>query len=173
MRIYLIGFMGAGKTRGGRILSEKLGLKFLDLDEWIEQEEGQSVSEIFRDRGEATFRELEAAYLRRTSGMSGIIVATGGGTPCFFENIDWMKENGFTIYLRASVETLVERLKMDKDKRPLLAGLADETLKSTIESRLLERSPFYEKAFLEVRSDGDGQVAMEELGNYLKKFLRN
>ena len=170
--IYLTGFMGAGKTSGGRMLAERLGLNFLDLDEWIEQQEGQSIAVIFREKGEAAFRQIEAECLRKTAGLSNLIVATGGGTPCFFDNMDWMNGHGVTVYLQASATSLALRLKPETEKRPLLANLSDEEMITAIELRLSEREHFYEKAHIAVNTDTGGLMALEELCTYLKRFLR-
>lgn len=144
--IFLIGFMGAGKTFRGKQLSESLGLPFFDMDAFIENKAGRSVSEIFELDGAAAFRNLERMCLRDFSVLGDAVIATGGGTPCFFDNMEWMNENGHTIYLKASPAILFNRLKDEKAERPLIAKLSDEDLEDFIEEKLKERSTFYEQA---------------------------
>ena len=161
--IFLIGFMGSGKSHEGRLLSEQTGLPFIDLDEWIQQQEGRSITEIFNTDGEMYFRDLEAIQLQLASAsfsedlalpiggslLKGI-VATGGGTPCFHENMDWMNEHGITIWLNISIGVLTERLKDEKVKRPLIAELADEELMDIIEKKVEDRKAYYSKANIEI-----------------------
>lgn len=173
MRIYLTGFMGAGKTGATKFLAQQLQWPFLDLDEWITQKTGLSIPEIFIGKGEAEFRKIEAERLHQTLDFAEAVIATGGGTPCFFENMEWMKKHGLTIYLKASPNLLVTRLKGEKKMRPLLAALSDEELVSFIASRLPERSQFYEKADLILDFDADYQPALDELSAFLKKFLES
>ena len=122
MKLYLTGFMGSGKSLIGKKLAEKLQFKFLDLDTAIEEYAGKSVAEIFVEKGEAAFREMEQKMVRQTDKLQNTIIATGGGTPCFYENMDWMNKHGLTIFLEVSPEILAQRLKGEKQKRPLLAG---------------------------------------------------
>jgi len=144
--IYLIGFMGSGKSHLGKQLAQELGWDFLDMDDFLEANEGMTISQIFAEGGESLFRDLERNYLHATYDFSKTVIATGGGAPCFFDNIDWMNKNGQTIYLKTPVAILVDRLKKETAHRPLLAGKTTEALSQFISSKLTERSPFYEQA---------------------------
>ncbi len=141
--IFLIGFMGCGKTYWGRLLAEKLSIPFLDLDDWITTNYGASIAHIFAEKGESGFRVLERDALRSLSELPKSIVATGGGTPCFFDNMDWMNSIGTTIYLKTAPALLVERLRHEKEFRPLIADLEDLDLQDFIIDKLAEREHFY------------------------------
>lgn len=161
--IFLIGFMGSGKTHWGRILAEKLGAPFLDLDEFIEENEGKTVAEIFAESGENGFRILERENLLRLAALPPTLVATGGGTPCFFDNMAWMKQRGTTIYLDTLPEILFERLKNERTKRPLLQNLDDDELKHFIQNRLNEREAFYQQADFTLKNADDDEAFFEKL----------
>jgi shikimate kinase len=161
--IFLIGFMGSGKSHEGRLLSKKSGLPFIDLDEWIQQQEGRSITEIFNTEGEVYFRNYEAEQLQLACASFANdvsiqigeirfkgIVATGGGTPCFHGNMEWMNRHGVTIWLNFPIEVLVERLKWAKVKRPLIAEIKDEELMGFIEMKIADRKPYYSKASIEI-----------------------
>ena len=145
-KIYLIGFMGCGKSYIGKQLAQSLGWEFLDMDDFLEANEGISISQIFAEGGATLFRDLEQNYLKATFDFENTVIATGGGAPCFFDNIDWMNANGTTIYLKTPVSILVDRLKAETDHRPLLAGKTKSQLSDFIKTKLKERSPFYQKA---------------------------
>jgi shikimate kinase len=145
--IYLIGFMGCGKTTIGRLLAQRLNYTFVDTDALVEQQAQQSISTIFEQYGETYFRTLEQAVLQTTTTCTYTIVSTGGGMPCFENNISLIQQAGNTIYLKASPDVLAKRLWLEKDMRPLLKNLGDENALSTfIAQKLLEREPFYLKA---------------------------
>lgn len=146
MKFFLIGFMGSGKTHWGKLWAEKSGLAFFDLDAIIEAAERRSIETIFEHEGEAYFREKESAALRTFSDQDNCIIACGGGTPCFTDNMAWMNANGTTIYLRASASQVLERVKNEKDKRPLLKKLNAAEILLFIEQKLKEREPFYSQA---------------------------
>lgn len=153
MKIFLIGFMGSGKSLIGRHLAKRLGLSFLDLDDFLEKGEKKSIREIFAESGEDEFRKLEKIYLNKTSDLRNHIVATGGGTPCFFENMEWMKANGLTIFLNVNPEILCERLQKESEHRPLLIGNSDKELLKFIESKLNFRLQFYKQAEVTCQAD--------------------
>lgn len=155
MLIFLIGFMGCGKSYTGRHLAPLLGYEYVDMDKWIEEKEDLSIKEIFEQKGESYFRELEKTYLQQLDVHQNLIVSTGGGVPCFFDNIKVMNEKGITIYLNRSKEKVIERLIKGQHKRPLLAGLTPEQLADFYDERLSARKPFYEQAQLHV---GDADV---------------
>jgi shikimate kinase len=146
MQIFLIGFMGSGKSHTGRELAELLQRPFVDLDQAIEADAGLDIPAIFASKGEAYFRELERDCLRTMTGPPHRVVACGGGTPCYFDNMAWMNEQGLTIYLRASAELLAERLLKGRAKRPLLQGLSPEQLPAFITEKLAARTPYYMQA---------------------------
>ncbi len=170
MRIYLTGFMGAGKTNLGRTLAARLEAPFIDLDEWIEQNERQSISQIFSEKGEAAFRRIEANWLRKTLRFSDAVIALGGGAPCFWENMDWINKHGVSIYLKKPVEVLVERLLKERKSRPLLADLTDKELENFVNSSLETRSPFYEQTHFTFHSTLENPAALDELTAFLMKF---
>ena len=149
MRIYLIGFMGSGKTHWGRLLSSKLTLPFFDLDKQIMEEEKKSIVEIFEQKGEEYFRmlEKEALYIL-TESHESFVMACGGGTPCYFNNIDYMNNNGTTVWLNTRLDVLFNRLLQEKEARPLLRSLSDAQLKQFILKKFSERRIYYEQASL-------------------------
>lgn len=138
--------MGAGKTTVGKELAAALGVTFYDLDWYITMRYHRSVPEIFAERGEEGFRELERRMLHEVAEFENVVVSCGGGTPCFFDNIDYMNSLADTIYLQATPEVLAMHLKMGKGKRPLLEGKTPEELESYIQEMLQTREPFYQKA---------------------------
>ena len=146
MKIYLTGFMGSGKSYVGTRLAADLGLDFLDLDDIIERTENQTIANIFTAKGEAYFRKIESEYLKNTKKNQNTVISTGGGTPCFFDNMKWMNDNGTTIFLNPTIDILFKRLQPETAKRPLLADNSDETLRLFISQKLENRLKYYEKA---------------------------
>ncbi len=161
--IFLIGFMGSGKTYWGRRLAPALGCAFLDLDAWIEEGEQRTIADIFAGSGETGFRVLEQQYLHRLAALPPAVVATGGGTPCFFDNMDWMKRRGHTIYLETPPGILAGRLKKGRDRRPLLKSLDDAGLEIFIRERLAAREPFYRQAEAILTQTGDSEADRQRL----------
>ena len=145
-RIILVGYMGSGKTTVGKALSKETGMMFYDLDWYIESRMRKSVSQIFDERGEEGFRKIEYNMLHEVAEFEDVIISCGGGTPCFFDNMDYLNQQGDVIYLKATPETLYKHLLMAKIERPLLKGKSAEELIAYITEHLKERSPFYEKA---------------------------
>lgn len=145
-RIILIGYMGAGKTTIGKALSKELGVIFYDLDWYIESRMRKSVSEIFAERGEEGFRKIEYNMLHEVAEFENVIISCGGGTPCFFDNMDYLNQQGQVVYLKASPEVLYKHLQMAKVERPLLKGKSSEELIAFIREQLDKREPFYSKA---------------------------
>lgn len=146
MRVYLIGYMGSGKTKTAEALGKLLKIEVLDLDTLISEKESMSISDIFKIKGEAYFRQLEREQLHQTGQMSSAVISTGGGTPCYFNNMEWMNEQGITVYLEASPGLLFHRLSSSKAGRPLIEKLDDVGLMEQISGHLLQRIPFYQKA---------------------------
>jgi len=144
--IFLIGFMGSGKTFWGKKWAQSSGSPFFDIDEMIERDEGRSAAAIFAEDGEAYFRDLETDSLRSFNGKNHMIIATGGGTPCFNDNITWMNGQGITIYLRSTPPKIFNRLVTEKEKRPLVKHLKDEELLFYITEKIKERDFFYNQA---------------------------
>ena len=148
MRIFLTGFMGAGKSYWGRQWADKTGMQFYDLDEVLEQEEQLSIPVIFETKGESYFRNRETAFLHRLIDVEDCIVSCGGGTPCYNDNMTWMNENGTSVFLSATPEQLVSNILKDKDKRPLLKNVSAEALLDFTRKKLAEREPYYSAARL-------------------------
>lgn len=169
MRIFLIGFMGSGKSYTGKRLAKALKYPFIDLDEWIETKNQQKISEIFAEKGEAAFRLVEQAALKEMLSYTKVVISCGGGTPCFFDNLDWMKQNGLTIYLKTPVEILVNRLENEKAHRPLLQKM--ENLSQFIETKLKEREPFYCNASIIYHQQLEEEKVYEILFQNLNKII--
>jgi len=146
--IFLIGYMGSGKTTIGRKLANKMNLPFIDLDDEIVKQIGMPIAQYFTSNGEANFRALERQFLQELN-LEEAIVSTGGGTPCFYDNIQWINENGISLYLKMTPKSLWDRLsKSDIKKRPILKGLTGASLLQFIETKLDEREPFYNQAHI-------------------------
>ena len=170
--IFLIGYMGSGKTTLGRALSQATGMQFIDLDEYIENRYHMSISEIFSCHGEAGFRQREQAILTEVADFEDVIIACGGGTPCFYDNMELMNRRGTTILLEASHARLSERLSAARSKRPLIAAMTDEELDAYISSALAARMPHYGKAlhrFCSDRLDDRAQIA-ESVKQFIATF---
>jgi shikimate kinase len=145
-KIFLIGYMGSGKSTAGKKLAAKLGFEFIDLDKFIEQETGKTIPEIFAEKGEGEFRALENNALKKLITKENIVVACGGGTPCYYGNMELMNNHGTTIYLKMSVDSLATRLINAKGKRPLVEGKTEEELKAYITEHLEKREDIYHQA---------------------------
>ena len=145
-RVILIGYMGSGKTTVGKALSKETGMMFYDLDWYIESRMRKSVSQIFAEKGEEGFRKIEYNMLHEVAEFEDVIISCGGGTPCFFDNMDYLNQQGDVVYLKASPETLHKHLLMAKIERPLLKGKSTDELIAYITEHLKQREPFYEKA---------------------------
>lgn len=145
-RIFIIGYMGAGKTTIGKILAQRLSLTFVDLDAHIQSRYHKTIPELFAEHSEEGFRKLEQQALHEVATFENVIVSTGGGTPCFFDNMDVMNRVGITVYIESLPEVLADRLLQSKSVRPLIAGKEKAELISFIAAHLAEREPFYRKA---------------------------
>jgi shikimate kinase len=145
-RIILIGYMGAGKTTIGKALSKELGIIFYDLDWYIESRMRKTVPQIFAERGEEGFRKIEYNMLHEVAEFEDVIISCGGGTPCFFDNMDYLNQQGQVVYLKADPEVLYKHLQMARVERPLLKGKSHEELLAFIKEQLEKREPFYTKA---------------------------
>lgn len=171
-RIFLIGYMGAGKTTVGKELSEQLGLSFIDLDCYIEGRYHRTVGQLFVEKGEEAFRDIERRMLREVATFEDILVSTGGGVPCFFDNMEFMNGVGTTVYLKVSVDELTKRLEVCKNTRPVLNGRSGQELRKFISESLEKREPFYTKASVlfeaeEMLTDQDVHTISKALQNIL------
>ena len=145
-RIFIIGYMGAGKTTVGKALAKELNIEFYDLDWYIEARMRKTVKQIFDEVGEEGFRQIEHNMLHEVAEFENVIISCGGGTPCFFDNMEYMNQQGETVYLKATPEVLYGHLKMGKSVRPLLLNKTPEEVKIFIQEQLKQREVFYGKA---------------------------
>ena len=146
MLIFLIGFMGCGKTTLGRKLASRLEYDFIDLDHVLEAEVGMSIAEYFSSFGEDAFRKLESEVLKKMDYPEHAVVSTGGGLPCFFDHMEWMNAHGKTVYIKLSPKTLADRLEPEKEKRPVLREHGGDDLVVFIAAKLEQRDVFYNQA---------------------------
>lgn len=154
-RIYLVGFTGAGKSTFGKKIAHWLSWKFIDLDFWIEQNEGLSISEIFEIKGEAYFRKLEHLALLETSKMQETVVACGGGTPIFFNQMDWINEHGLSIYINTSKDNIIGRLRKNQSTRPMLKRMHGKQIADWVHKNHEVRSPIYQQSKISFDSKND------------------
>ncbi|MDE6354760.1 MAG: shikimate kinase [Prevotella sp.] len=145
-RIIIVGYMGAGKTTVGKALARELGLQFYDLDWYIESRQHKTVPQIFAEKGEDGFRKIEYNMLHEVAEFEDVVISCGGGTPCFFDNMDYMNAQGDVVYLKADADVLYRHLLVGKTERPLLKGKSKEELVAFITEQLERREPFYAKA---------------------------
>lgn len=170
MKVFLIGFMGSGKSTAAKKLASRLGYEYLDLDERIEQGEGSTIDEIFRQEGEEKFRKLEYTYLRALKDRQQVVIAAGGGTPCYLGNMRYMNATGITVYLKMTPAQLHSRLKKATGNRPLLKGQDGEDLLQSIDQKLDERERFYRQATLTVNGfDLDVNALADKIIRWLKQ----
>ncbi len=163
-RIFLIGFMGSGKSTLGRKLAKLLGYELIDLDKLIELEVGMSILDYFEQYGEGAFRRLERDLLQNINHPKKVVFATGGGTPCYFDTMDWMNKNGITIYIALKVPVLANRLRNAKIDRPLIKNMQEGELTEFLTKNLAEREVFYNKAKFIVSGI---DLTAEKLAHYL------
>jgi len=168
MQVYLIGFMGAGKTTVGELLAEKLDRPFVDLDDVIEKKADLSIPLIFEKYGEKFFRQLETDCLRRIARYPGNIIATGGGVILIAENRKIMKNSGIIVYLKWQTNILCQRIK-DSTHRPLLTNINEAQLHQQIDKMLTQRQPFYEQA--DIIINGNDQTTREEIAELIIQKL--
>jgi len=149
MQIFLLGFMGCGKSTLGQQLARKMNFSFLDLDQIIEQKMGQNITEIFAKYGEIYFRKVEKEVLHSCQSCQNTVLALGGGTPCFFDNMDWINQQGISVFLQVPIDILVKRLWKNRSHRPLISTFSNQQeLTNFVQKKLSERLPYYTKAQL-------------------------
>lgn len=165
-KIILIGYMGAGKTSLGRLLADSLNIRFINSDSEIEQQTGMTIGQIFELYGEDYFRNLEKEFLRTFNAQDSFILATGGGTPCYNDQMTVLNTLGTTVYLQCSNETLFSRLKNERDHRPLIAGLSDDELRDAIDYRMAQREKIYQLAHITLP---ENEQTIEALSQHLHR----
>ncbi|GHT39838.1 shikimate kinase [Bacteroidia bacterium] len=173
-KIFLIGYMGAGKTTIGKRLAKKLGLQFIDMDQFIENRYHKKVSEIFAEKGEDFFREIERKALQEVAQFEDTVISTGGGAPCFFDNMELMNRSGITVYLKVPVNVLAQRLSEGKQERPLVKDKSKEELQQFIAGNVTKRETWYNQASViypagKIISPGNRNAMVEELTKRLNE----
>jgi len=171
MNVYLIGYMGSGKSTVGRKLASRLNLRFTDLDQLLEERGGMTIPQWFEQKGEADFRVKEQAALEEISNQSGLVIATGGGTACSDTNLSLMGKSGVVVYLEVDVPVLLSRLKPELLKRPLLTGKSEPELTEFISNHLEERMPFYLQAHLRVKAADLNAAKLDDLAELIGALL--
>ena len=167
-KFFIIGYMGSGKTTAGKKLSLKLGYEFADLDKVIESEYGLTIPQIFSTKGESEFRSIEHNSLKKLIEKDNIVIACGGGTPCYYSNMELMNNNGITVYLKMSVDTLVSRLEIAKTERPVIANKSGEELRKFVARQLEKREGFYHQAQYTVKGK---DLNVDELAKFVKEKM--
>ncbi|WP_372744672.1 shikimate kinase [Lutibacter sp.] len=169
MKVVLLGYMASGKSAVGRLLAKELNLQFVDLDNFIEENELMSISEIFETKGEIYFRKKESEYLEKLLNFNeNSIISLGGGTPCYGNNIELIAKKSKSFYLKASINTIFHRLIGETSKRPLVATLGEENLKEFIAKHLFERGVFYDKADFSISVD---EKSIKQVVEEIKKLV--
>ena len=163
MKIFLLGFMGTGKTYWGRLWAAQQNLRFFDLDTEIEKHTGLTIPQIFEQHGETFFRELERERLHSFDKEDDFILSAGGGTPCFYNNMQWMNENGLTIYLDTPLALLKERLIKEKMHRPLIKQLDEQGIEHFIETSIRKRKEYYSRAHIILSTESISDITFDEI----------
>ena len=167
-RIYLIGYMGSGKTTVGRSLAEKLNFQFVDIDYFIENRQRKTINEIFSEKGEEAFRLMENMVLKEVATFENVVISTGGGTPCFYDNMEIMNKTGFTVYLKVSSGELAKRLDICKNNRPLLKNKTPHEMVAFILKSLEKREFYYNQAKLVFDAE---QIDVDNIVNHLINYI--
>lgn len=172
MIISLMGYMGSGKTLVSKELSVLNNFKIFDLDTEISKQNNHSITEIFKEKGEIFFRKIEKEVLEKIlSTEKNIILSLGGGTPCYYNNIDSINEKTISVFLKTNVKTLAQRLSSEKDKRPLIQNISNEDLPEFIAKHLFERNPFYNQAKITINTDNlSAREIAEEILTQIKQI---
>ena len=170
MKIFVIGYMASGKTTFGRALADKLNISFIDLDEYIEENAGKTISEIFAETGEESFRKLEKEMIESIVNKDeDLIVACGGGTPCFHNNMELLNKTGLTVFLETSIPVLISRLQEANENRPIVAGKSNDEIREKVLTQLCDRLPCYMEAKL--KWHGDDLNTREEIEANIDNFV--
>ena len=167
-RIYLVGYMGAGKTTTARRLAHRLGWGVVDTDALFEEKYKISVNDFFNKYDEPLYRKLESEVLKETESLDNVVVSTGGGTACYFDNMEWMNSHGITVFLRISPQAAVDRVLHSRHKRPLAIGKSEAELTEFVNQHYATRLPFYEQANITVKAE---DCDIEGLMNMIKEKL--
>lgn len=167
--LFIIGYMACGKTTFGRALARAAGRDFIDLDFYIEQRFRMPISQIFAQKGEEEFRCMESAMLREAGEFENVVVACGGGTPCFNGNMEYMNARGVTVWLEASVDKMVRRLVANNSRRPLMAGKKEHEICEEVTRGLAERKRYYSQAL--VRFSGECLEDRRQIDEAVSAFL--
>ena len=167
-RIYIVGYMGAGKTTAARRLAQRLGWEVADTDDLFEEKYKISVCDFFNKYDEALYRKLESEVLKSTEILENVVVSTGGGTACYFDNMEWMNQHGLTVFMRISPQAAVDRVVHSRHKRPLVEGKSEEELTEFVNKHYASRIPFYEKARITVKSE---DLDVDDMMNTIKDNL--
>ncbi|MCK5857277.1 MAG: shikimate kinase [Bacteroidales bacterium] len=168
MNVFLIGYMGSGKTTVGKKLSRSMSYDFVDLDVQIEQSIGMSINDYFQKKGEESFRELEHKELHKCFKLENTVISLGGGTPCYFDNLEQINQHGISVYIKMSAVSLSSRLQNAKSPRPLVKGLSDGELFEFVQHQLGERERFYNKSHLLIKGES---LKIPELLNLINSKL--
>ena len=164
-RIYLVGYMGAGKTTAAKRIAHRLGWDVADTDALFEEKYRISVDDFFQKYDEPLYRKLESEILKGTENLENTVISTGGGTACYFDNMEWMNQNGLTVFMRISPEAVVDRVLHSHHKRPLARGKSEVELMEFVRQHYASRMPFYEQAQITVKSENfdlDGLIKQIE-----------
>lgn len=168
--IFILGYMASGKTTFGRALAKALGREFIDLDFFIEQRFHTTIRRIFEEEGEEAFRRKEAAMIREAGEFYNVVVACGGGTPCFHDNLPYMKSRGLTVLMDTSPERIVKRLTLNNARRPLMAGKSEKEMAEAVKAGLRERNQFYRGA--EIAFSGEYLEDRRQIDRAVADFIR-
>lgn len=171
-KIYILGFMASGKTHFGKQLADFLNYKHLDLDAYLTHRVGESIPNIFYEFGETHFRTIEQMCLKDTQNVEKTVVSVGGGAPCFADSMQWMNEQGITVWLDTPLGIIEERLQREKASRPLIASLASANLHTFIQQKWIERCNFYKRAHIHIKSS-NGEYDAAKVANLVELFVKN
>ena len=166
MKIFLVGFMGSGKTTIGRLISQKLDFNFVDTDRHIEMQQSLTVAEIFLQHGEAVFRKMEHEMLLYLLNCDSAVIATGGGMPCYNDNMNIMLSVGKVVYLKTSPQELAKRLILSNTERPLIKGKTENELLHYITAQLSKREHYYNCADVTIQTEKNSIEDILKLVNY-------